>query len=77
MVSAWAYIPRLGDELDLGDDRILLDEFEERGKLVDLIEFSSQSGGEIEAESVNVHFCHPIAQGIHDQLQGVRMPDIK
>ena len=77
LVAARADVPRLGDQLDLGDDRVLLDEFEEGGQLVHVVELAGQGGGEVEAEAVDVHFRHPVAQGVHQQLKGVRVPDVE
>ncbi len=55
LVAAVADVPRLGDELDLGDDRVLLDDVEERRQAVDLVELAGQGRGEVEAEAVDVH----------------------
>ena len=72
LVAAVADVPRLGDELDLGDDRVLLDEVEERRQAVDLVELAGQGRGEVEPEAVDVHLGDPVAQRVHDQLQHVR-----
>ena len=77
LVAAGANVPRLGDELDLGDDRVLLDEFEEGGELVHVVELAGQGGGEVEAEAVHVHLGDPVAQGVHEQLQGVGLADVE
>src|SRR5450759_1949451 len=61
----------LGDELDLGDHRILLDDLEERREPVHLMELAGQGRREVEAEPVNMHLFDPVAQGVHDQLQDV------
>src|ERR1019366_1059291 len=52
LVAALADIPRLGDELHLGDDGVLLDQVKESGQPVDLVELTGQAGGQVEAESV-------------------------
>jgi hypothetical protein len=74
LIAAVAHIPRLGDQLDLGDHRILLDQVEERGQPVHLVELAGQGGGEIEPEAVHVHVEHPVAQRVHDHLKHVRVP---
>jgi hypothetical protein len=74
LVAALADVPRLGDELDLRDDRVLLHEVEERGEPVDLVELAGQRRGEVEAEAVDVHLGDPVAQRVHDHLQHVRVP---
>ena len=56
------------------DHRVLLDEVEERAQPVDLVELPGQRRGEVEAEAVDVHLRHPVAQRVHDQLQHVRVP---
>jgi hypothetical protein len=42
LVAAIPEVPRLGDELDLGDHRVLLDDVEERREPVDLVELAGQ-----------------------------------
>ena len=77
LVAAGADVPRLGDQLDLGDDRVLLDEFEEGGQPVDVVELAGQGGRQVETEAVDVHLGHPVAQRVHQQLQRVRVPDVQ
>ncbi len=72
-VATLTQVPRLGDELDLGHHRVLLDEVEERGQPVHLVELPGQRGGQVEAEAVDVHLQHPVAQRVHDELQHVRV----
>ena len=62
LVTAGADVPRLGNELDLRDNGVLLHEFEERGELVHVVELSRQGRGQVEAETVHVHLGHPVAQ---------------
>ena len=77
LVAALADVPRFGDQLDLADHRILLDEIEERRQSVDVVELAGQRGGQVEAEPVDVHLEHPVPQRVHDQLQGVRMAGVE
>ena len=72
LVAALAQVPRLGDQLHLGDDRVLLDDVEERREAVHLVQLAGQGGGQVEAEAVHVHLGDPVAQRVHDQLQHVR-----
>ena len=72
LVAAGADIPRFGDELDLGDDRILFDDVEEGGELVHVMELAGQGGRQIEAEAVDVHLGDPVAQAVGDDLQRAR-----
>ena len=77
LVAAGSDVPGLGDEFDLADRRILLHEFEERAQPVDVVEPAGQGGGQVEPESVDVHFGHPVSEGVHDQLQRVRVTDVE
>ena len=77
LVAAGADVPRLGDQLDLADDRVLLHHLEEGGELVDVVELAGQGGGEVEAEAVDVHLGDPVAQRVHDQLQRVRVAHVE
>ena len=77
LVAAGPDVPRLGDQLDLADDRVLLHELEERREPVDVVELAGQRRGEVEAEAVDVHLGHPVAQRVHDQLQRVGVPDVE
>ena len=77
LVAALADIPGLGDQLDLADHRVLLDDVEERREPVDVVELPRERGGQVEPETIDVHLQHPVAQRVHDQLQGVRMPRVE
>ena len=77
LVAALADVPRLGDQLDLRDHRVLLDEVEERREPVDVVQLAGQRRGEVEAEPVDVHLGHPVAQAVHDQLQHVRVAHVQ
>ena len=72
LVAVRTHVPRLRDELDLRDHGVLVDEIEESGESVDLGELASQGGGKIEAEAVHMHFRHPVAQRVHDELKDLR-----
>ena len=69
LVAALAEVPGLGDQLDLADDGVLLDQVEEGRQPVDLVELAGQRGGQVEAEAVDVHLGHPVAERVHDQLE--------
>ena len=77
LVAALADVPGLGDQLDLAEHRVLLDEVEEGRQAVDLVQLAGQRGGQVEAEAVDVHLEHPVAQAVHDQLQHVRVPHVQ
>ena len=73
LVAARAHVPRLGDQLHLREDRVLVDDVEEGAQLVDVVQLAGQGAGQIEAETVDVHLGHPVAQAVHDELQDARM----
>ncbi len=77
LVAARADVPRLGDQLDLADHRVLLHELEERREPVDVVELAGQRRGEVEAEAVDVHLGDPVAQRVHDQLQRVGVAGVE
>ena len=49
-----------------------MNQIEERGEAVDLGELACQRGGEVKAEAIHVHLCHPVAQRVHDELEDLR-----
>ena len=77
LVAPFADVPRLRDQLDPVDHRILLDEIEERAEAIDVVQLARQRRREIETEAVHVHVEHPVAQAVHDQLQHVRVHHVQ
>ena len=63
LVAARPNVPRLGDQLHLGEDRVLVDDVEEAGQAVDVVELARQGGSEIEAEAVDVALVDPGSAG--------------
>ena len=77
LVAAAADVPGLGDELHLREHRVLADGVEEGAQTVDLVQLARERRGEIEAEAVDVHLQHPVAQRVHDQLQHARVLQVE
>ena len=77
LVPALAHVPRLGDELRLGDHRVLLDDVEERGEPVDVVQGAGERRREVEAEAVDVHLDDPVPEAVHHELQHVRVPHVQ
>ena len=77
LVAAFADVPGLCDELHLADDRVLLDEIEERAEAVDVVQLPGECRREVETESVDVHLLDPVPQAVHDQLQYVRVAHVQ
>ena len=50
-----------------------MDDVEECSQAIHFVQFARQGRGQIEAEAIHVHFQHPVAQAVHDQLQHARM----
>src|SRR5262249_57087205 len=73
LITSRPDVPRFGDELDLADHRILLNEVEEGRKTVHVVELPSKRRCQIESESIDVHVEDPVAERVHDQLQRVGM----
>ena len=63
LVAAVAKVPRLGDQLDLRDHRVLVDDVEEGPQLVDFVQLAGQGAGQIEAETIDVHVQRPSSAG--------------
>jgi len=66
LVASRTKIPRLGDQLDLRNDGILLNDVEKRAQAIDVVELTRQRRRQIETKPVDVHFSDPVAQAIGD-----------
>ncbi len=56
---------------------VLHDCVEEAAARVEAVRLPPEDRAEIEAEAVDVHLEHPVAQGIHDHLQHARMARVQ
>ena len=54
-----------------------MNDVEERAQLVHLMQLTSQCAREIEAEPVDVHLLHPVAEAVHDELQHARAAHVQ
>ena len=70
-------VPRLGDELDVAQHRVLADRGEQVAAHVDDLVGAGQRAHQVEAEAVDVHLGDPVAQRVedHPQALGVRGVD--
>ena len=73
LIAAGPDVPRLGDELDVRERRVLMNDVEERRELVDVVQLAREHRREVEPEAVDVHVIHPVAQRIHDELDRARV----
>ena len=76
LVAARAEIPRLGDQLDPRQHRILAHGVEEAGAGIEAVALAAEGGAEVEAEAVDMERRHPVAQRIHHHLQHARMGQV-
>ena len=76
-VSAGANIPRLGNQSDIRQHRILAQGIEETAIAVKTMVFSGKGGGKIKAKPVNAHLQHPEAQTVHHHPQHLRVCHIQ
>jgi hypothetical protein len=78
LVAAGADVPGLGDQLDAGQHRVLqhgaLKKGPSRSKPVIA---AAQHRRQVEAEAVDVHLLHPVAQAVHHQLQHARVAHVQ
>ena len=77
LITMRSDVPRLGDQLHFGKNRVLLNDIEEGAEPIDFPELTRERAGEIEAKTIDVHLGHPIPQRIHDELERARMTDVK
>ena len=54
-----------------------MDDVEEAGQAVDVVELARQGAGEVEAEAVDVALVDPVAQRVHDQPQHARVDRVE
>src|SRR5438477_208237 len=73
LVTAFADVPRLGNQFHLRQDGVLMNDLEERMQLVHPFIVPRQGGREIKPKAIDVHVVHPIAEAVHHKLQGPRM----
>src|SRR6201999_800281 len=63
LVAAHPGVPRLGDQLDAGQDRVLLHDLEDRRlAIVGPAPDATDHAREVEAEAVDVHLVDPVTQ---------------
>src|SRR5690625_4667758 len=68
LVAPGPQVPGFGDQLRLGDQRVLVDQVEECREPVHLVELAGQGGGQGGAEPVHEHGGDPVPPGDLDPL---------
>ena len=66
LISPFTKVPGFGDELYLGQNRVLMNDVEKCPQAIDFVQLACQRSCQIEAEAVNVHFQDPVTQAVHD-----------
>jgi len=77
LVSTFAHVPGLGDQLHRGNDRVLMDAVEEAGEPAHVVKLPREGGGEIEAEAIDVHLADPVTEAVHQELKHPRMHHVQ
>src|ERR1700761_4372534 len=62
LVAAFSHIPWLCDELYIRKGRVLVNDVEEAAQPVHIMQLARKRSRKIEAEAVDMHLCHPVAQ---------------
>ena len=76
-VAAGADVPGLGDQLDAREHRVLAHRGQEQRVGVELARAPAERGRQVEAEAVDVHLLHPVAQRVHHQAQRLGAVDVE
>src|SRR5687767_1573624 len=77
LVAARAAVPGLGDQLDLGEARVLHHRLHEAVVRVEAAWLARQDGAQVEAEAVDVHLLGPVAQAVAHHLDHHRVREIE
>src|SRR6478735_6659949 len=77
LIATFPDVPWLGDELELREDRVLLNDVQETAESVDIVQLAGEGRGEIEPEPIHMHLKRPIPQAIHDELERSLMLDVE
>ena len=70
-------IPRLRDELEIGEQRLLTDRGKKRRVFVKPLRSAGEGGCEVEAEAVDITACDPVAQRGDHQLANAWMAEVE
>ncbi len=77
LVTPGADVPRLRDQLDAGEQRVLAHRRQKRARGIEAGRGPGERGGEIEAKTVDMHHLHPIAEAVHHHLKHARMLQVE
>jgi hypothetical protein len=68
LITTGADVPGFGDQLHCRQQWVLIDGFQEAALFGEAVDFARQDGAEIEAEAVDMHLPHPVAQAVRHHL---------
>ena len=77
LIASRADVPRLRNQLDARQRRVLLHGVEEAAALIEAVRLPPEHGREIEPKAIDLHGDRPVAQTVHDQLHHARVHQIK
>ena len=77
LVAAGTAVPRLGDQLHLGEPRILHHRLHEAVVRIEAARLAREDGAQVEAEAVDVHLLGPVAQAVAHHLDHQRVREIE
>ena len=77
LIAARAAVPRLGDQLHFREQRVLADRLEEAALGFEAVGLAREDRAEVEAEAVDLHLAHPVAQAVGHHLDDARMAEIE
>ena len=77
LITSRSAIPRLRDEFDAPQHRVLAAGLQKAALIVEAVRFARQNCPEIKSETVNVHFFDPISKTIRDHLDHPGMTQIQ
>ena len=67
LVGVGPEIPRLGDQLHIAKNRVLLNRQKECGTCVKPLRGTAKCRREVESKTIDVHLLDPVAEAVHDQ----------
>ena len=77
LIASGAAVPRLGNQLDLTQQRVLAAGHQKAVALIKTIVITAQNGRQIEPEAIDVHLAGPVAQRVGDHLQDARVAQVE
>src|SRR5438552_3492613 len=77
LITSRSAIPRLRDEFDAPQHRVLAAGLQKAALIVEAVRFARQNCPEIKSETVNVHFFDPISETVCNHLDHARMAQVQ